>query len=162
MDTLLENGANPYAKITTKDAPITTKDSPPNGPRMFTVGNCFQNIGVQCTLTKLDIFHTFDISQVFHTLLFRNKNTAGNMLNSWMDTNGQELDSSDLLIIYDLQGFYHEAFGDMSSEPDETHDEVAAHAKMIGVGAKEFLQHPVSEIMLHLKWQRIKRVFQVN
>ena len=84
------------------------------------------------------------------------------MLNSWMDTNGQELDSSDLLIIYDLQGFYHEAFGDMSSEPDETHDEVAAHAKMIGVGAKEFLQHPVSEIMLHLKWQRIKRVFQVN
>ena len=84
------------------------------------------------------------------------------MLNSWMDTNGQELDSSDLLIIYDLQGFYHEAFGDMSSEPDETHDEVAAHAKMIGVGAKEFLQHPVSEIMLHFKWQRIKRVFQVN
>ena len=111
---------------------------------------------------KLDIFHTFNISQVFHTLLFRNKNTAGNMLNSWMDTNGQELDSSDLLIIYDLQGFYHEAFGDKNSEPDETHDEVAAHAKMIGVGAKEFLQHPVSEIMLYLKWQRIKRVFQVN
>ena len=42
VDSLLENGANPYAKIATKDDP--------KGPRMFTVGNFFQNIGVQCKL----------------------------------------------------------------------------------------------------------------
>ena len=77
-----------------------------------------------------------------------------------MDTNGQELDSSDLLLIFDLEMFYHESFG--ADKNEDTLDEVAAHAKMIGVGAKEFLQHPVSEIMLHLKWHRIRRVFQMN
>ena len=98
--------------------------------------------------------------QVFHTLLFRNKNAAERLLNQWVDTNGQELDSSDLLLIFDLEMFYHESFG--ADKNEDTLDEVAAHAKMIGVGAKEFLQHPVSEIMLHLKWQRIRRVFQMN
>ena len=97
---------------------------------------------------------------MFHTLLFRNKNTAERLLNAWVDTNGQELDSSDLLLIFDLEGFYHESFG--ADKDEDTLDEVAAHAKMIGVGVKEFLQHPAAEIMLHLKWQRIRRVFQMN
>ena len=64
------------------------------------------------------------------------------------------------MLIFDLEMFYHESFG--ADKNEDTLDEVAAHAKMIGVGAKEFLQHPVSEIMLNLKWQRIRRVFQKN
>ena len=57
VDTLLENGANPYAKVATKDAP--------DGPRMFTVGNCFQNIGVQCTLCMCRVIKSY----IFFTLL---------------------------------------------------------------------------------------------
>ena len=75
VDTLLENGANPYAKITTKDAPITTKDSPPNGPRMFTVGNCFQNICVQCTLCTVKSNESIEFA-VFRILQERRKTTG--------------------------------------------------------------------------------------
>ena len=101
------------------------------------------------------------VHTAFNSLLFRNPKTAEPLLNAGIDTNGQDLDSTDLLIIYDLEMFYHESFGSEQAKED-SFDEVAGIAKIVSLRAGDLLKHPLTELMLHMKWRRIKRVFWMN
>lgn len=96
---------------------------------------------------------------VFDKLLYRNPQIAEGLLDAAVDTNGQDLDSDDLLLIFDLEIFYHEGFG---TKVSEIMDEVAAHAKIFSLRKPELLHHPLSETLLLLKWNRCKKIFFAN
>ena len=75
-----------------------------------------------------------------------------------IDTNGQDLDSSDLLLVYDLELFHHESTRGEDMEPDE----MAAHSKIVALKDDEILQHPLSEVMVYLKKYRIAKFYNIN
>ncbi len=78
-----------------------------------------------------------------------------------MSSNGQDLDSSDLLLILDLEIFRREA--ELTREDgDAFPDEMAAHSKMLRFQADKLLKNPLAETFLHLKWTLIKRFFYFN
>ena len=95
---------------------------------------------------------------VFDTLLYRHAQATHNLMTECIDTNGQDLDSSDLLVVYDLEIFHHESHRGEDMEPDET----AAHKKILAVKDDSILQHPLSELMLYLKKYRIAKFYNIN
>ena len=95
---------------------------------------------------------------VFDTLLYRHAQATLNLMTECIDTNGQDLDSSDLLVVYDLEIFHHESLRGEDMEPDET----AAHKKILSVKDDTILQHPLSELMLYLKKYRIAKFYNLN
>ena len=123
---LVQNGADPYAKMTDKS------DSDPKG---------------------LELYSCFD------TYIQRNSDCSKILLDGSVTTNGQDLDSSDLLIVYDLDLFRHE-----SKRPNEDgeDDEVAALSQLVSLKLYNLLKHPLSEVMLLLKWQCMKGLHWVK
>ena len=91
--------------------------------------------------------------------MLRNSQAVETLLNSGVNTNGQDLDSSDLLIIYDLEMFYQEA---CKANKEDKYDEVACHSQILMMGANDLFKHPLTELLLHLKWCRINRFFVAN
>lgn len=82
------------------------------------------------------------------------------MLNSGIDYNNQDLSSSDLLLVYDLTLFRHEA--KVSAGGVENGEEMAAHGKMVLVKLRDLLKNPLAETFLHLKWSMTKKFFYAN
>ena len=121
---LVQNGANPYAKMKDKGAP-----------------------------TGLELHSCFD------TYIERNADCSKILLDECVATNGQDLDSSDLLVIYDLDLFRHES---KRPKEDEEDDEIAALSQLVSLKLYNLLEHPLSEVMLHLKWQCIKKLYWVK
>ena len=122
---LVQNGANPYAKMKDKGA----------------------------TKSGLELHSCFD------TYIERNSDCSKILLDECVATNGQDLDSSDLLVIYDLDLFRHESKRDKEDEED---DEIAALSQLVSLKLYNLLEHPLSEVMLHLKWQCIKKLYWVK
>ena len=121
---LVQNGANPYAKISDK--------SEPEG---------------------------LELHSCFDTYIERNSDCSKILLDEGVATNGQDLDSSDLLVVYDLDLFRHES---KRPKEDEEDDEIAALSQLVSLKLYNLLEHPLSEVMLHLKWQCIKKLYWVK
>ena len=94
---------------------------------------------------------------VFEKLVSKKSNASKALMDSFIYTNGQPLDSSGLLVIYDLGLFQNEA---VVQEGDN--NEMAAHSRLIQSSDKEALKHPLSEVMLHLKKKRVFKYFLAN
>ena len=83
-------------------------------------------------------------------------------------TNGQELDSMDLQLIYNFEIFFKEGFEneinceDIQDEHLEDVKEMAAYSKILAAKEVHLLQHPLAEAFLHLKWQLVKEYFYLN
>ena len=97
-----------------------------------------------------------DQLSAFEVLLARNPNAASKILNHGILTNDQELDSSNLLLIYDLELFRKEV------EISPTKDEMSVHAKLIYLKLREMQKHPLAETYLHMKWELSKKFYFMN
>ena len=146
---LLKYGADRYAKMMEKN---------------FNDGNgCFGK-ACDCMDKSAD---ELGVHSVFSTLLHRNDKAAGVMLDNHITTNGQELDSSDLLIVYDLKLFDPDAKEDYDEpiigEQDEVimKDEMAVHLKITDINSN-LLMHPLSQVYLDFKWGRLSKYFWIT
>jgi hypothetical protein len=143
---LLQHGANPYAKMIDstckKDSPIT--------PIMCE--------NVCCEDVKP--------SSVFDLLLERHPSAVEELLNSYVKTNGQDMDSSDFELIYNFEIFFKEGlqaeFDDISDVDTSDINEMAVHTKIIEMRQRVLLKHPLVEAFLHIKWQLMKKFVIAN
>ena len=104
-----------------------------------------------------DDINTPAIYTVFEKLVSKKSNACKALMNSFINTNGQALDSSGLLIVYDLGLFHNESIA-----LDIIPNEMAAHSKLIQSTDRDILKHPLSEIMLDLKKKRVFKYFFAN
>ena len=95
---------------------------------------------------------------VFDTLLYRHSQATQDLMTECIYTNGQDLDSSDLLVVYDLELFRNESIRGVDMEPDE----MASHKKIVAIKDDSVLQHPLSEVMLYMKKFRISKFYDFN
>ena len=83
-------------------------------------------------------------------------------------TNGQELDSSDLQIIFNFEMFFHEGAKNNMPENDDNQsklqyvDEMAAISKISQSSHINLLKKPLVEAFLHSKWQSVDSLFYCN
>lgn len=133
---LLHNGGNPYLKMIGK----------------LEGEKCYNSTCECCNESPCEK----GVHSVFSTLLHRNDKSAEALLNEFITTNEQAIDSSDLLIVYDLEMFKHEA-EHINEEPDE----MSAHSQIVGLKST-ILSHPLSLVMLRLKWKSYLRLFRVT
>ena len=126
--------------------------------------------GAQCNCNTKSAYE-MGVHSVFSTLLHRNDKAAEVILNNHITTNKQELDSSDLLIIYDLNIFNPEAKPDADhADPHADHDdedmirlndEMSTHSKICSLKSS-LLMHPLSQVYLELKWKCLSKYFWVT
>ena len=88
---------------------------------------------------------------VLDTLLMNNPDTASEILNFGIQTNGQALDSADLQVIYDFELFCSEDLSDESMA-----------LRKIADNAPTLLQHPLVEGFLSIKWQMWRKYVYLN
>ncbi len=105
----------------------------------------------------------------FDRLLSRNPDAALTFLNNQVGAGGRDsadLDSSDLLLVFDLGLFDSEARLDngdcVGEECDGPNDEMVVHKKMVFLKLRDLLKHPLAEMYLHLKWDQTKKYFYFN
>ena len=104
------------------------------------------------------------LQSVFSTLLRRNPKIAEVLLDRHITKNGEELDSKDLLVKYNLKIFQNEATSENKGSPEkdkegqeefEMTDEMALHNKIRSI-SPDLLMHPLSTMFLSLKWSSVK------
>ena len=104
----------------------------------------------------------YPTQSVFDTLLYRHSQATQALMTECIDTNGQDLDSSDLLVVYDVELFHHESERKGKNGEKMQPDEMAAHKKIVSVKDISILKHPLSEVMLYLKKYRISKFYYIN
>ena len=118
-----------------------------------------------------EISHSKEKSTVVRSaidiLLKRHPQAVGDIMSNGVETNGQELDSGDLQIVYNFEVFFREgldqAVDDINEFTDyERVDEMAAHVKAVQSKYRDLLKNPLMEAFLQIKWQLIKRLFYLN
>ena len=93
------------------------------------------------------------ILTVLDTLLMNNPDAANEVLNYGIETNGQELDSSDFQIIYNFELLHRSKNGEI--------DEMSTLRKIASI-SPVLLQNPLVEGFLNLKWQMWKHRVYCN
>ena len=172
---LLDNDANPDAKGHRLQTPLHVARRP-NVVKMLVKNGCNQYLkmigenqvkrgekcaGKECKCNSPEEKDSMKkgADSVFSTLLYRNDKCAEVVLNQHVRTNEEEHDSSDLLIVYDLQVFKNEADDPKNEEKyGSQKDEMAGHSKIVDLKSK-ILMHPISEVMLSLKWTCMSKYF---
>ena len=114
---------------------------------------------------------------IFQSLLTKQPESALELLNDGVRTNGKPLDSDQLLVIIDYGQFKLEAthfkehknhdLNDMNDnttpiDVNENHtdpDELAVHKTILKERCRNMINHPVLESFLDLKWQLTKRLY---
>ena len=130
---LLNNGADPNAMML--KPPTTDKDE----------------IKQKQFSTCIDIF------------LERHPEAIEEFLNECISTNGQELDSDGLEIIFNFDLFFKEGLSKFYLKDDQIDDvlndvdELALHRKIIKVNEGSLLEHPIAAAYLYFKWQLLNR-----
>ena len=98
--------------------------------------------------------------------LERHPEAIEDFLNECISTNGQELDSDELQIIFNFELFFKEGFprddenctSGTINEVLNNVDELAFHKKVIEDNASQLLEHPVAAAYLYFLWHLIRRV----
>ena len=107
-------------------------------------------------------------ASVIDKLLDTNPQAVEEIVNLGILTNGQELDSPDLQIIFNFEMFFHEgAKNDMLENDDNQSnlqyvDEMAAISKIAESSHTDLMKTPLVEAFLHLKWQSVDSLFYCN
>ena len=86
------------------------------------------------------------------------------LINTGITTNGQELDSSSLKIIFNFEVFLREGIDDENSPFDipknfDDINELASLMKIVRSNYKDLLKNPLAEAFLHMKWQLVDKLF---
>ena len=98
----------------------------------------------------------FKSTSVFNTLIGHSPNSTEVFMNTMIKHNGFEKDSKNYSIIYDLELFQKE-----SLKREGRSDEMIAHSRILGLKS-DILLHPLSAIMLILKWRYVSRIFWIT
>ena len=85
-------------------------------------------------------------TSAFNSLIKQNTDASKVVLDNFIATNDKEMDSSDLLLVYNLNFF------------KEGKHEMSKHAAMVECNSK-LLFHPLVETMTTLKWNCRSKVF---
>ena len=103
---------------------------------------------------------------VMDILLQTHPQAIEEILNLGISTNGQELDSTDLQIIFNFEFFFHEGLTKdlhcIENQPFQHVDEIAGLSKISDSNYKDLLKTPLAEAFLHIKWQLINSLFYCN
>ena len=96
---------------------------------------------------------------VMDILLQTHPQAVEEILNLGISTNGQELDSTDLQVIFNFEIFFHEGLTKdvhhFENQPFKHVDEMAGLSKISDSNYKDLLKTPLAEAFLHIKWQLI-------
>ena len=107
------------------------------------------------------------IKSVMDVLLQIHPQAVEEIMNTGIETNGQELDSVDLQIIFNFEVFFREGLKEEITHIDDLPnfngiDEMAVMSKIVRSNYKELLKNPLAEAFLHIKWQLIHSLFYLN
>ena len=121
------------------------------------------------------------VESALMVLMSRNPAAAREILNSFIFTNGKEMDSSDFEIGYDFEIFHKEAlinktassrkeeseFAQFESErsrpeSDAVSNEMLVHSKMLDLKLENMLKNPLAEAFLLIKWHKTNHAFLFN
>ena len=149
---LLDNGANPdaLAKIGPyRMSPLHRAKSPKTVQLLLEYG---ANPYYQVEINESRRF------TVVESLLARNPKSASVLLDNFVTSNTDDVDSSDFVLIFDFRVFHEE------SKLSQTgiDDEMLLHSKVLFLGLKDILKHPILESFLALKWNLTKKYFYIN
>ena len=95
-----------------------------------------------------------EMRSAFDVFMTKNPTAAQVLLNRGITCNDQDLSSSNLLIIYDLEPFRRHF--------TSKHGEMSLHKKIVQRQLRELLKHPLSESFLQLKYHLIRPLFLIN
>jgi hypothetical protein len=126
-------------------------DGMENNNRCF----CLQNTSTEEKETMLEggVVNNIKNVSVFNELIGKSPTSTDVLLNSMIKDNGFEKDSPNYVVIYDLELFHRE-----SLKEDGGVDDMKAHSKILEQKS-DILLHPISAMMLILKWNRISPIF---
>ena len=178
---LLENGADPNAY----GGPKYFR-TPLHRARTKKVVQSLLRFGANPFLPQNDLDSLEPKRTVFDCMIKRNPEIVTQIMDNAIYTNGQELDSTELTIIFDFELFFRQGLkvqdelkrqrGGLEffefTDNEHSHptnddninsmNEMEAHGQMVQMGCPELLKHPLAEAYLHLKWKLISRMFYFN
>ena len=107
---------------------------------------------------------------VMDVFLRKYPNAVHEIFQRGITTNGQDLQSMDLQIIFNFEFFFKEGFEgninntefQMKNKEFGLVDEMAAISKIVASKERQLLKHPLAEAFLHLKWQLVRKYFYWN
>ena len=105
---------------------------------------------------------------VFDVMIQRNPHAVEEIMDNAISTNGQELDSSELEIIFDFELFFRQGLARKTNEEEyltedlNDNNEMRAHSQIVQLTCQELLKHPLAEAFLHLKWKLTRKMFYFN
>ena len=167
---LLENGANPNASSHTARTPLHRASSKGSVRLLLQYGaNPF-------ILMPSGANSRAKHQSVMKHLLKQQPQACMELFDHGITTNGQPIDSDNLLVIFDYEMFYQEGVINSSSMSSsnlehppamkplaqKTCDEMAVHRAILKYDVGDILKHPLSESFLHIKWQLTKKVPYAN
>ena len=172
---LLENGANPNVFGQERDYIKT----PLHRARTQKVVQHLLKYGADPCARMVDSYGRFCQQKVtfkeqprvsvMDVFLRRYPTAIEEMFQNGITTNGQDLDSMDLQIIFNFELFFKEGLEyeisndqEITDEDLENIDEMAAHSKIVDSQERDLLKHPLAEAYLHLKWQMIQKYLYFN
>ena len=117
-------------------------------------------------------------STLFQSLLSRQPKAALELLNLGVMTNGESLDSDQLLVILDYNQLLHEGSHSCNrhnqnltplnetpssqNDSDQVCDELAIHKKVLEARCRHMITHPILESFLNLNWQLTKPFYYAH
>ena len=104
---------------------------------------------------------------VMDVLLQTHPQAVEEIMNAGIETNGQELDSSDLEIIFNFEIFFREGLREEIAHIEDltnfnSVNEMLVMSKIVDSNYKDLLKNPLAEAFLHIKWQLIDTLFYMN
>ena len=162
---LLDNGAKPYARILEKTLECDQHDFLKNmekhvdGEQKDPIDNrcmCLRYRTDEEKETMLQgevLCYANNSSSVFGKLVNCSSSSADALMNQMISHNGFEKDSKNYVIIYDLEIFQQE-----SVKKNNEIDDLQAHRKILQLKSDALL-HPLSTMMLMLKWKSVSPIF---
>ena len=161
---LLDNGADPNMF----GLPKRYYKTPMHRARTKKVVQTLLKYGADPFLVQNDDNACHPKLTVFDVMIQRNPQAVEEIMDSAITTNGQELDSSELEIIFDFELFFRQGLERKTNEEEyliedlNDNNEMRAHSQIVQLTCTELLKHPLAEAFLHLKWKLTRKMFYFN
>ena len=142
---LLENGADPNAKDNKK------QETPLHKARSSKMVQILLSYGADPYLIKVgkNVMKT-----AYDVFLDKNASAVELLMNNGITCNNQDLSSTHLLVIFDLEPFKRQTC--------LSHGEMSLHNKIVTRQHKNLLKHPLPESFLQIKYRLIRPLFLFN
>lgn len=141
---LLEFGAN------------ANKTGGPNKLTPLLMAETYKMVQILLHAGNADPYAKTKSKSAFSLFLGKNNQAASDILSQGLTTNGKDLDSKDLLLIYDFTVFRNEI------STSDIMDEMSVHKQIVDMKEQELLKHPLVESFLYIKWRLCKRISLAN